>query len=209
MVHVQWPVLSRKEFVALAQQRMLWEICGDESGVPGGRDVSCSQLVGGIGPLRIGKQARVCVNVLFRNPREKKLTILAGDVHGYAKLAGQVYINPEWYQALESRNLVHAVDSQLAVGGAASTEQTQQLVEQLGIMDNRLLSQHPEVRLKLINILSRYESVFTDSDVAVGKTDVLKMKIVLQDDVTPVRSAVREIKPVSQQPCQSWKYTPK
>ena len=96
-VHVQWPVLSTKEFVALDQQKMLWEICGDESGVPGGQDRSCSQLVGGIGPLRIGKQAKACVNVLFHNPGEKKLLLLVGDVLGHTRLAGQGYINPDWY----------------------------------------------------------------------------------------------------------------
>ena len=62
-------------------------------------------------------------------------------------------------------------------------------------MDNRLLMQHPKVRSKLISLISRYEFVFTDNDVAVGKTDVLKMKIVLESGVTPVRSAVRKIKP--------------
>ena len=62
-------------------------------------------------------------------------------------------------------------------------------------MDNRLLSQHPEVRSKLIDIISHHESVFTDEEVAVGKTDVLKMKIVLRDAVTPIRAAVRKIKP--------------
>ena len=78
--------------------------------------------------------------------------------------------------------------------GAASTERTQQLVEQLGIMDNRLLTQHTEVRSKLINMISRYESVFLDDDIAVGETDLLKMKIVVRDDPIPVRAAVRKIK---------------
>ena len=76
-----------------------------------------------------------------------------------------------------------------------TTERVQQLVQQLGLMDNRLLAQHPEVRSKLIALVTRYESVFTDSDVAVGKTDLLKMRIVLEPDVTPVRGAVQRIKP--------------
>ena len=84
-------------------------------------------------------------------------------------------------------------------GGAVSADRVQQLVAQLGIMENRLLSQHTEVRNKLINVISHYESVFTDSDVAVGKTDVLKMKIVLESNVTPVRAAVRKIKPQHQE----------
>ena len=61
-------------------------------------------------------------------------------------------------------------------------------------MDNRLLAQNTEVRSKLTNMISRYESMFTDDDIAVGKTDVLKMKIVVRDDATPVRAAVRKIK---------------
>ena len=54
---------------------------------------------------------------------------------------------------------------------------------------------HPKVREKLISIIADYECVFTDDDVAVGKTDLLKIKIVLQPNVTPVRVAVRKIKP--------------
>ena len=104
-------------------------------------------------------------------------------------------VNPAWHRAMVSRNLIHSVDTQQLVEGAHTTKRTQQLVEQLGIMDNRLLMQHPKVRSKSISLFSRYESVFTDSDVAVGKTDVLKMKIVLESNVTPVRSAVRKIKP--------------
>ena len=61
-------------------------------------------------------------------------------------------------------------------------------------MENRLLAQHPEVRSKLIDLVTRYESIFTDSDIAVGKTDVLKMKTVLESDVIPVRAVVRRIK---------------
>ena len=41
-VRVQWPVLSNPEFVELTQREMLFEICADESGVLGGRDVSNS-----------------------------------------------------------------------------------------------------------------------------------------------------------------------
>ena len=93
-VHMQWPVLSTQEFVELSQREMLFEICVDELGMPGGRDVSSSQLVGGIGPLHFGKEAKSCVDMLFHNPGEKRLTILKGDVLGYARLAGQGYINP-------------------------------------------------------------------------------------------------------------------
>ena len=75
---------------------MLWELCGVEWGVPGGRDVLFPQLVGGIAPLQIGLQAKACQNVLFHNPGEKRVTILAGDVLGHAKLAGQGRINPAW-----------------------------------------------------------------------------------------------------------------
>ena len=92
---------------------------------------------------------------------------------------------------MESRNLVMTMGAESSVEKAQTTERTQQLVQQLGLMENRLLAQHPEVRSKLIDLVTRYESVFTDSDVAVGKTDVLKMKIVLESDVTPVRAAVR------------------
>ena len=198
-VTVRWPVLSASEFDELSQHKMLLEICGYEWGVSEGKDASNPHLVGGIAPLRINQQAKACVKLLFRNPTEKRVTILEGDALGYAKLAGQGHINPEWYRAVESRNLVNTVNDHPLPAGAVSADRVQQLVAQLGIMENRLLAQHTEVRTKLINVISQYESVFTDSDVAVGKTDVLKMKIVLESNVTPVRAAVRKIKPQHQE----------
>ena len=169
---------------------MLWELCGVELGMQGRLDVTCAQLVEGIAPLQVGQQAKTCQNVLFCNPGEKTMTILAGDVIGCAKLAGQGMINPDWHRAMESLNLVHSVGTEQRAEREHPTERTHQLIKQLGLMNNRLLSQHPEVRSKLINIVTRYEAVFTDSDVAVGKTDVLKIKIVLDSGVTPVRAAV-------------------
>ena len=118
---------------------------------------------------------------------------------GYAKLAGQGHINPEWYRSIAPQGVVQSMEAPVAGSGAAPPERTEQLVEQLGIQDNRLLEQHPEVRSKLINLVKHYEAVFTDDETAVGKTDVLKMKIVLRDDVVPVRSAVRKIKPGHQE----------
>ena len=35
----------------------------------------------------------------------------------------------------------------------------------------------------MISLIDRYETVFTDGEVAVGKTDVIKMKIVLYNNV--------------------------
>ena len=110
------------------------------------------------------------------------------------RTAGQGYINPECYRSVAPQGVIRTVEAPAVSSGAASAERTKQLVEQLGIMDNRLLTQHPEVRSKLISLVNRYEAVFTDEDTAVGKTDLLKMKIVLRDDVVPVRSAVRKIK---------------
>ena len=46
----------------------------------------------------------------------------------------------------------------------------------------------------MVHLIHKFEAFIIDDEVAVGKTDLLKMKIVLQDDVTPVRAAVRKIK---------------
>ena len=89
--------MANDEFAELSERGMLWEFCGTESHVKGGLDVTCVQLVGRIAPLQVGQQARACQNVLFRNPGEKTMTILAGDVIGYAKLAGQGTIIPDWH----------------------------------------------------------------------------------------------------------------
>ena len=50
------------------------------------------------------------------------------------------------------------------------------------------------VRSKLISLIGHYEGVFTDCEVAVGKTDLLKIKIVLDNDVKPICTPVRKIK---------------
>ena len=158
------------------------------------KDGSRVQLLGGIAPLCVGQSADLCQNVLFHNPSEKTLTLLRGDVIGHAKLAETGEINPEWSRTIESQANVHALTPHAPGQEAVSPERTQQLVQQLGIMDNRLLANHPEVRQTLINLITRYESVFTDDDNALGKTELIKMRIVLQPHVTPVRAAVRKIK---------------
>merc|ERR1711872_828127 len=84
-VTVRWPVLSASEFDELSQHKLLMEICGYEWGVSEGKDASNPHLVGGIAPLRINQQAKACVKLLFRNPTEKRVTILEGDALGYAK----------------------------------------------------------------------------------------------------------------------------
>ena len=128
-VRMQWPVLSTDEFVELSQGSMLFEVCADEAGMTGGRDASNTQLVGGIGPLRWGQQAKSCVDMLFRNPGEKRITILEGDVLGYARLAGQGHINPEWYRSLAPHGVVQSMEAPVAGSGAAPPERTEQLVE--------------------------------------------------------------------------------
>ena len=133
----------------------------------------------------------------FCNPDKKILTYLEGDVIGHAKLAGLVMVNPDWLHAMESPNLVHSMGKNRPASGGNITKsnRTQQLVEQLGLMENRLLTKYPQVMSRLIDVITRYERAFTDGDVSVGKTDVLKMKIVLDEGVTPVRAPVRKIKP--------------
>ena len=79
------------------------------------------------------------------------------------------------------------------------SSRTQQLVEQLRLMDNRLLNNHPEVRSKLFSLIDCYETVFTDGEVAVGKTDELKIKIVLDSNAKPIHAPVRKIKPSLQE----------
>ena len=103
----------------------------------------------GIAPLCVGQQAKSCQSVLFRNPSEKTITLLWGDVIGHAKFTKTGRLNPEWCRAMETRAGVHAVAQPAQRQGAVSTERTQQLVQQLDIMDNRLLA-NPEVREALL-----------------------------------------------------------
>ena len=157
-VSVGWPVLSSNEFAEFSGLELLWELRGNDMRE---KDGSCAQLVGGIAPLRVGQQAKACQPVLFHNPSEKTITLLPGDVIGHAKLAKTGSLNPVWLQAIEDQKGVHAVAQPARGQGAVPAERTQQLIQQLGIMDNRLLANHPEVRQSLINLVTRYECVFT------------------------------------------------
>ena len=113
---------------------------------------------------------------------------------------GQGKLNPERLRAMESPNLVHSVGKDRPAAGRNVTKssRTQQLVEQLGLMENRLLTQHLQVRSRLIDMITHYETVFTNGEVALGKTDVLKMKIVLDEGVKPVWVPVQKIRPALQ-----------
>ena len=126
---------------------------------------------------------------------------MKGDIIGHATLAGQGELKPEWIWAMESPNLIHSVDKNNPAAAQSSqwSSRTQQLVEQLGVMDNRLLSRHTEVRSKLISLIDCFETVFTDGEVSVGKTDELKMRIVLDSSIKPIRAPVRKIKPALQE----------
>ena len=46
----------------------------------------------------------------------------------------------------------------------------------------------------MVQLIHTYKSFFTDIEIAVGKTDVLKMKIVLSNDAVPVHTPVHKIK---------------
>ena len=70
-----------------------------------------------------------------------------------------------------------------------------QLVEQLGIINNRLLSSNTKVGDCLVRLIDQYEAVFTDECTAVGKTNVLTMFIVLSDDVKSVHAHVHKTIP--------------
>ena len=124
-VCVKWPVLANDEFVELSVWGMLWELCGGESNL---LDETCVQLVGGIAHLRVGQLARACRDVLFFNPGEKTISILAGDVVGYAKLAGQGMVSPEWRRAMESCNLIMTMSADRSAEQVPTTERVQQLV---------------------------------------------------------------------------------
>ena len=98
---------------------------------------------------------------------------------GHAQLAHQSQWNPEWLwlmnepRGTKSPNLVNTAKLTKPESDppVQQSERTEQLVAQLGLMDNRLLSNHPEVRSKMISFIDHYEAVFTDGKVAVGKTD--------------------------------------
>ena len=66
-----------------------------------------------------------------------------------------------------------------------TAERFTQLVEQLGLDNNKLLCNHPKVKSDLIEIIAKYSQVFITDSTKVGKTNCLSMRIVLQDQAVP------------------------
>ena len=105
----------------------------------------CAQLVGGIAPLRVGQQVVAERWVLFHNSGEKHLIILGGDVIVQARLAQQGEVNQDliWMmrepRATTSLNLINtaAVHDKKAGSQGQRSSRTQQLIEQLELVDNR------------------------------------------------------------------------
>ena len=62
---------------------------------------------------------------------------------------------------------------------APITARGDELAKQLNLNNNDILNQHPQARERVRHLVNLYESVFTDKDVAVGHTELVKMDIKL------------------------------
>ena len=123
---------------------------------------------------------------------------MPNDLVGHCSIAVPGEYSKEFLQMMEAPRKVcrdrvysggvHHVRSQ------PMSERVSQLVEELGLENNRLLNNHTEVKSKLIELVAKYHEVFTNASTKVGKTDKLSMKIVLRDDSVPTRAHVRRVK---------------
>ena len=94
----------------------------------------------------------------FCNPGEKEITILKGVVIGHARLACTGDINPLWMNAMITHDCIHMLSTAKRAAETCKpvASRTQQLVEQLSLMENKLLRQHTKVRSKLISVMECY-----------------------------------------------------
>ena len=72
------------------------------------------------------------------------------------------------------------------------------MILQQVIMENKLLSANLKKRNPLVQIFISFQCVIINKEVAVGRTDFWKVRILLEEGVVPVRDTVREIEPYLQ-----------
>ena len=181
----------------LSKNNMIFHISGIEVG---GRPAKIAE---GVAPLRHGAQAVCKQKILFRNDGETNIVLMTNDIIGHAALAEEGRFNKEFVDAMTepvtSKTTQCVNQMGLAADSGASAERVDSLVKQLDIHNNRLLKDNPTVRNNLIDLIGQYHDVFVTDQMKVGKTDLVEMNIVLANDPTPVRSAVRRIRPELQQ----------
>ena len=74
---------------------------------------------------------------------------------------------------------------------APTTARGEELAKQINLEDNEILSKHPpQVKARFWRLVNTYETVFTDEDVAISHTDIVKMNIKLTKQAVPVRALV-------------------
>ena len=115
-----------------------------------------AQLARGITPLRNGSQKHSRKPLLLNNPSENNIVLMPNDLIGHCSIAAYGQYCSKWLQTMKAlRKLapttgrvynrgVHNIESQ------PTSEWVNQLVEQLGLENNRLLNDHPKIKSKLI-----------------------------------------------------------
>ena len=78
---------------------------------------------------------------------------------------------------------------------ADRTKRLQDLLKDLRINENILLTKNPKVKSKVVRLLDKYLHVFSDDKHMYGNTEKIKFSVELKDGAKPVKSAVRPLNP--------------
>ena len=127
---------------------------------------------------------------------------MPNDIVGHCSIAEPGYYCSEWLQSMQKpRRVVPAHNTTrverevlLTIRIKSTSERVKQLVEELGLENNRLLNGNRKVKAQLIETVAKYHEVFTTDVTKVGKTDRLSMKIVLKDNAVATRAHVRRVR---------------
>ena len=89
---------------------------------------------------------------------------------GWSPRLSIVYPSQIWFRGVVSQGsycIMSKLRTRIQIQLGQSGLSTQQLVDQLGFMDNRLLCSNPKVRDRMVQLINSYQDVFTDVDLAV------------------------------------------
>ena len=107
---------------------------------------------------------------------------MPNDIIGFCTLVARGKYKQQWVETLTAprKSTPPAAQRVYHMEDRLTAERVTQLVEQLGLNNNRLLRNHPKVKSDLIEIITKYSNMFITDSTKVGKTNRLSMRIVLR-----------------------------
>ena len=75
-------------------------------------------------------------------------------------------------------------------------QQFQKLLEELGIAENEILRNNPGIRQRLVEMLERYQEVFSSPERSIGRTNLVEFVVRTVPGARPVKERIRPLNPM-------------